>query len=220
VIDNFFVSGDRQATFARKLGYPNPLQGYYSANSLNNDYSKSKNRANRFVFVGRLVKEKNIQILVDAYKDYRSSVESPWELVICGRGDLEYLCKDTEGIQLMNFVQPQELCQILLESKCLVHPSLFEPWGLVIHEAALAGLAIISSFQTGASTAFVRDGVNGFIVNPGIYEISRSMYLITKKSEAQFEEMSNASKSLGNLWTTQKWADYVYNYVCLNRKLK
>lgn len=215
VIDNFFVSGDRQVTFARKLGYLNPLQGYYSANTFDINYDSTKHRLNRFVFVGRLVKAKNISNLIEAYKLYRQKVDDPWDLVICGKGELEYLCKQIEGITIMNFVQPKMLNEILLSSKCLIHPSIYEPWGLVIHEAALAGLAIICSFQTGASTAFVKDGINGFIINPDVKTLLNSMILLTQMSDTELEIMSKRSKLLGNLWSSQKWAEYVYKYICL-----
>ena len=42
-----------------------------------------------------------------------------------------------------------------------VLPSNYEPWGLVINEAAAAGLAIVASDVVGAAAELVQDGVNG-----------------------------------------------------------
>jgi glycosyltransferase involved in cell wall biosynthesis len=49
----------------------------------------------------------------------------------------------------------------------LVLPSDYEPWALVINEAAAAGLAIISSSVVGAAAEILRDGVNGRSFAPG-----------------------------------------------------
>jgi glycosyltransferase involved in cell wall biosynthesis len=49
----------------------------------------------------------------------------------------------------------------------LVLPSDYEPWALVIIEAAAAGLAILRSDVVGAAAELVRDGRNGRVFPPG-----------------------------------------------------
>jgi glycosyltransferase involved in cell wall biosynthesis len=211
-IDNFFVPGDRQAMFAKKLGYKNPFQGYYCANS-ERFKQVVTHTENKFIFIGRLVQVKGIEYLIAAYKKYRTLVKEPWGLVICGNGHLKNICQNQEGVELNEFVQPSELPQQLSKAKCLVLPSFFEPWGLVIHEAALAGLSIISSSAAGATTFFVRDGQNGYIINPDEHSLLRAMILISQCDDQGQIEMSATSKTLGLLWTTIKWADYVYENI-------
>lgn len=218
-IDNFFVPGDRQANFARKLGYKNPFMGYYSANTERFKDISQNSGSNKFIFVGRLVEVKGIQQLINAYKKYRQSVDNPWGLIICGKGKLKHLCENVEGIEIHGFTQPSQLPERLASAKCFILPSLFEPWGLVIHEAALAGLPIISSYVSGASTVYVRDGQNGYIINPDEESLLRSMKLISAASDKKLSEMSAISKTLGALWTTEKWADYVYQYICNRGRL-
>lgn len=215
-IDNFFVAGDRQAAFARKLGYKNPFMGYYSANTTIESLDVyNEKRLNRFIYAGRLVKEKNIEVLLKSYMIYRNLVNDPWDLVICGKGPLSHLCVNVPGVTLMSFLQPKALKQLMLSSKCLLHLSLYEPWGLVIHEAALYGLCIISSYHTGAATIFVRDGINGFVVNPEAQLIANYMKKVSCMDDLQLESMSKVSKVLGELWTTEKWAEYVFNNICI-----
>lgn len=214
-IDNFFVPGDRQANFARKLGYKNPFMGYYSANTSRFKEVLPKTGPKKFVFVGRLVPVKGIEFLMSAYKKYRKAVKDPWDLMICGKGELQHLVENQEGVEIHGFTQPSELPERLAEARCLILPSLFEPWGLVVHEAALAGLAIISSYMSGASTFYVRDGQNGYIINPDEPSLLRAMILMSESSDEKLEEMSSISRALGMLWTTEKWADYVYQYICL-----
>ncbi|MBC7914990.1 MAG: glycosyltransferase family 4 protein [Pyrinomonadaceae bacterium] len=218
-IDNFFVPGDRQANFARKLGYKNPFMGYYSANTaLFKDVQISQGE-NKFIFVGRLVHVKGIHYLMNAYKKYRESVSNPWGLILCGKGELEHLCKGQEGVEIHGFTQPSQLPQRLASAKCFILPSTFEPWGLVVHEAALAGLPIITSHKSGASTSYVRDGQNGYVVNPDEDSLLRAMKLISGASDKKLAEMSQMSKSLGMMWTTEKWANYVHQYICNHEQL-
>jgi glycosyltransferase involved in cell wall biosynthesis len=215
-IDNFFVPGDRQANFARLLGYKNPFWGYCSANTKRFKEVPLKPGANKFIYVGRLAPEKGIRYLMSTYKKYRNSISNPWGLMICGTGALLHLCENQEGVEVYGFTQPAQLPHRLAEARCLVLPSLFEPWGLVVHEAALSGLAIISSYASGASTFYVRDGQNGYVINPDESALLRAMLLISSAEEEKLDRMSSISRELGTLWTTEKWADYVYQYICLH----
>jgi glycosyltransferase involved in cell wall biosynthesis len=52
-------------------------------------------------------------------------------------------------------------------SDVLVLPSDYEPWAVVINEAAAAGLAIVCTDVVGAAAELVRDGVNGRLFPPG-----------------------------------------------------
>jgi glycosyltransferase involved in cell wall biosynthesis len=49
----------------------------------------------------------------------------------------------------------------------LVLPSDYEPWGVVVTEAAAAGLAVIASSVVGAAADVVEEGVNGRIFRRG-----------------------------------------------------
>src|SRR5258705_10117854 len=91
-IDNFFVPGDRQANFARKLGYNNPLQGYYSAFTDRFNNISGTTTSHKFLFIGRLVSIKGIENLIAAYKEYRRVVKDPLPLIIFGTGKSKSFC--------------------------------------------------------------------------------------------------------------------------------
>jgi glycosyltransferase involved in cell wall biosynthesis len=217
-IHNFFVPGDRQVHFAQKLGYENPLQGYYCAFTERFKEVKPVASSNKFIFVGRLVPEKGVDYLVEAYKEYRNTTKDPWDLIIVGKGRLRSLFENVEGIILKEFVQPNDLPAVLSQATCLILPSVFEPWALVIHEAAISGLSIICTHACGASTQFVRDGQNGYIIHADKGSLISAMKKMSAKSQKAIEEMSATSRLLGSLWTTDKWADYVYENICEPQK--
>lgn len=210
-IDTLLVCGDRQACFARKLGYGRMLYGYYAAEveRFANRLAPTARRA-AFLYVGRLVTAKNIAGLVQAYRRYREQCGDPWDLIVAGAGPLASLFAGVSGVELQGFVQPRELPAVMGRARCLVMPSVREPWGVVIHEAAAAGLPIIASYACGAATNFVRDGVNGYLVAPEAESIAAAMMRMASRSQAELNAMSRASATLAELWTPRTLAAYFH----------
>jgi len=209
-IDNFFVPGDRQAQMAFKFGYSTPFYGFYCANSRNFEQSTYNSSTRNFLFIGRLIEQKGISTLINAYKHYRLQVTNPWNLIVAGTGPLKHLLEGVEGIVLRSFVQPENLGQLFTEASCFVLPSKHENWGLVIHEAALAGQPIICTANCGASTWFVRDGLNGYITDVSETHLCDSLIKMHQLQPEAREVMSQYSFKLAKLWTVEKWADSLY----------
>ena len=209
-IDTFLVSGDRQAHFAKKLGYKEVMYGLYAA-----DTKKYKNekyitdRPKKFLFVGRLAAEKGIQSLIDAYLIYRNELDEPWDLEIIGTGPFENKLMNYPGVNYLGFVQPKDLNKFYNNARCFVLPSLREPWGVVIQEAASAGLPIIASYECGAITRFVFEGVNGIIINTNTESIKNAFIKMSCAKDEQLIEMSNNSVILAQLWSPSKLAKYL-----------
>lgn len=208
-IDNFLVAGDRQADFARKLGYDNVFYGLYAAevNRFSSKISIAK-RPKCFLFVGRLIPNKGLKNLIEAYKIYRERSSEPWGLKIVGEGELRYLLRAVSSAEYLGFVQPAKMPLIMENASCFVLPSLWEPWGVVIHEAASAGLPIIATYTCGATTNFVRDGVNGYVIPPRAKPLVESMLKISSCTSEELERMSQSSFIMAKLWTPRKLADY------------
>lgn len=213
-IDCFLVPGDRQAHFIKKLGYDCILYGLNAA-SVENFKTKVplKDRPPCFLFIGRLSSEKGISNLVRAYRIYRQQCIMPWNLNVIGTGHLKHLLDNEPGIKTFGFVQPPDLPKYMLSGRALILPSTWEPWGVVIHEAAAAGLAIIATDKCGASTAFIRDGVNGYIIQSRPRDIKDAMIKITTCGSERLEEYGNTSRILAELWTPRKLAKYLLENV-------
>ena len=91
-----------------------------------------------------------------------------------------------EGVDLLGFVQPDSLPALLARSGCLVLPSRFEPWGVVVHEAAAAGLPVVCTSVAGAASRLVLDGYNGVVVPPGDPgALARALLRISGASDAE-----------------------------------
>jgi glycosyltransferase involved in cell wall biosynthesis len=213
------LPGERQALFARKLGFTESqiLRGMYSCDhpAFRAAYGVKAQRGSAlpkaFVYVGRFSKEKGIDTLARAFKKYVSMSPDPWPLHCYGAGELQRLLEDIHGVELCGFVQPYELPTKFAAASCLILPSVFEPWGLVIHEATAAGLAVICTSACGASVHLVQDGYNGYIVEPANPDhLASTMLRYTKLSEAMRREMSANSYNLSLQYTPQRWAEYFF----------
>jgi len=124
------------------------------------------------LYCGRLVSVKRVDILLDAFA--KLSERPTWDLVIVGDGPLLSELQNRVPMEMrqrvhwLGFINDQRsIAAVERASKILVLPSDFEPWGVVINEATVAGCAIIATEAVGAAAELVRDGVNGRIVPCG-----------------------------------------------------
>ncbi len=126
-------------------------------------------RADRKVilFSGRLAAVKRIDTLIDAFVEIAD--ERPdWDVLIVGGGPLEAELRDRIPEKLKNrfvwagFINDRDTLSALYTcAEVFVLPSSYEPWGVVVCEAAAAGLAMFTSDVVGAGAELCRDGVNG-----------------------------------------------------------
>ncbi len=121
----------------------------------------------RIVYSGRLAFVKRVDLLIDAFLTVAKQ-RPEWDLIIIGDGPLKSdLMKKIPAEQSgrfiwAGFIDDQPIVSAIYRlSDVLVLPSDYEPWALVINEAAAAGLAIIASSVVGAAAEILRDGVNG-----------------------------------------------------------
>jgi glycosyltransferase involved in cell wall biosynthesis len=211
-----FVGGERQAEFARHIGFKEQ-QIWHSAFSCDTDrfnriYRQRKGQAGgnprSFLFVGLLLPKKGVGPLAEAYRSYRARTQDPWPLTVCGLGPLAEVLEGQAGVDMRGFVQPPDMAEIYAQSSCLLAPSTFEPWGYVPHEAAAAGLAVITTTVVGSSVHLVRDCFNGFLIPPEDAEsLANAMLRYTSLSDERRRTMADNSYSLSLQFTPQLWAE-------------
>jgi glycosyltransferase involved in cell wall biosynthesis len=216
LFDAAFVTGERQAVFARKLGFPPERiwRGLYSC-----DFSKfeaagrgapSIDQRRSFLYVGRLVPEKGIETLIAAYRRYRAEAQEPWPLKIAGTGPLGSMVEGEPGMEYQGFIQPDGLPSLFGSTGCFVLASRFEPWGVVIHEAAAAGLPVICTAACGSSDQLVKDGSSGFVVETDDpVSLAEAMKKVSDLTREARTEMGRASYKLACQITPTQWANVV-----------
>jgi glycosyltransferase involved in cell wall biosynthesis len=164
------VAGRWQFEYARRLGFAKEqiLPHVYSADtelfSRHWKAARDKKAANYphcFLFVGRLHPAKGLDILIEAWRMLGSQMEHDWKLVLVGNGPLEEELTGDPGMVLKGFLPPEEVASLVPDMGAFVLPSRKEPWGVVVHEFAAAGLPLVLSDVVGAGTDFLIDGFNG-----------------------------------------------------------
>lgn len=216
IADVVWLPGERQAAFARRLGFPQSaiMRGSFTCDNAafsavhDRRTSRGSPIPRRFIFVGRLVPAKGIDTLLEAYRLYGSRVSDPWPLICCGSGPMSSLLQNQRGITVEGFIQPDQMPARLESAGCLILPSVFEPWALVVHEAAAAGRLIIASENVGAVTHLVQPGYNGFIFNSNdVLGLANLMSRVSSMSDEQLDELSRASFLLSHQFSLKQWAN-------------
>jgi glycogen(starch) synthase len=130
-------------------------------------------------FVGRLVPEKGIEVLLRAIRTLKQDNPN-LSVMICGDGpsreQLEMLVEEwgLQGcVEFTGHLDRDEVTSVLQKSKVLVLPSRKESFGIVLIEAANAGCAVVAT-RTGGIPAIVDHGSNGLL-----FDIDSDEQLVT-----------------------------------------
>lgn len=216
-IDIMWVTGDRQKRLAQALGYKNDncWTGYYACDWEKFSITSPRNfdhAQKAFFYVGRYIPRKGIDILIDAYRTYRNRVDHPWELWTAGTGPEDHLLTNEEGIKNLGFVQPTQLPNLFKKVTAFVLPSKIEPWGVVVQEAAAAGLPLICSDASGASDHLLKTGKNGYLFSNGnVEQLVKSFQQMSLQTVKQWGKMSQISFELSKQYTPEIWAKTLIN---------
>lgn len=169
--NSMFVPGLYQYEYAKQLGFSslNIRTGLLSADVklFNKIHFERANLDSfkGFLFIGRFIHRKSLDILLEAYQLYSSDHPNPNKLILVGQGDLQNTIHASPNIVVHPYLDQYAIGELMKGVKAFVLPSRFEAWGVVIHEAAAAGIPIITTRETGASTSFVKSGYNGLVID-------------------------------------------------------
>ena len=169
------------------------------------------------VFIGRLSKEKGVDVLIDAFKSLESSnpqSREPFSLKVIGDGplrqSLEEKVKTQELKQTVKFLGKRghaECMQLLREACFLILPSIcYENFPLTIVEAFACGKPVVAS-NHGAMAAIVEHRKTGLLFEPGdaadlaekirwMTEYRDSCREMGKTAHAEYEAKYTASRNV------------------------
>jgi glycosyltransferase involved in cell wall biosynthesis len=128
-------------------------------------------KTNQFVYLGRLVFYKNIEVVLKAFKIAVNEFPNI-KLVIAGDGphkkSLQEIVKDLsidKNVDFIGYIAPQDKAKLLAESNALLFPSLIEGFGLVMLEAFQQKRPVLVSKITPMSD-IIENKKTGLIVDP------------------------------------------------------
>lgn len=173
-----------------------------------------------FLFVGQYIHCKNLDTLLKAYSMYREGFAGPWHLWCAGSGPLSHLLKDRPGVTDLGYQSSESCAELMGRSGAFILPSRVDHWGVVIHEAACAGLPVLSSRGCGAATHLVRDGYNGYTFPPeDAGMLANLMQHISEQGRA--EAMGKNSLRMSYQFDPKLWAKTLVEEIpfCLPRPI-
>jgi glycosyltransferase involved in cell wall biosynthesis len=193
---HMWISGKPQFAFAQRFGY--------QINNIINDIycgcfpyiNEAASFNTRFLYVGRLMHHKGLDLLVKAHKKLESDQRKKWPLHIIGDGELVNWVKDNldEYIIHIPFLQPHILHEELMKGGVGCVPSRHEQWGVIIHEYVQLGVPLITSDICGAATEFLINNSNGYIFKSGsCVDLKNKMIKMIDNYDFKYPEFSKTS---------------------------
>jgi glycosyltransferase involved in cell wall biosynthesis len=206
----FFVPGRAAAEYVRSFGVPEDRIAL-APNSVDAEIfgQAAVDRGGRdactFLYAGRLDPEKSLDLLLRAF------ARAPGRLVLAGSGPEEGRLRAlADGrVRFLGPLDRDALVPVYAEADAFVLPSRSEPWGMVLNEAASAGLPLVATEGAGAAHDLVEDGVNGFRVPVGD-EDALATALTRIAEDEPFRLAAGArSRELAARFTPEAWAEGV-----------
>lgn len=170
-----------------------------------------------FGFIGRLLKSKNLELLLRVFLNYISEYPED-KLFIYGTGPEEIFLRDFihenkvgNNIFYMGFEKDKE--KIYSNLDVLIHPSFGEGFPNVILEALCAQAFIIASDVTG-NRDIVHHGVTGLLFNPKDDEDLLKQLIFYKENPRRIPEMlQNAKIDVAKKYDIEKIAGKLLNFL-------
>jgi glycosyltransferase involved in cell wall biosynthesis len=175
-----------------------------------------------FLAVSRFAPEKNLPRLIAAFAAYRRvsarRAAPAWDLALCGSGpgaDAVERAVAASGcadaIHRPGFLQSDALAHWYAFASAFVHPSLLEPWGLVVNEAAAAALPLLVSDRAGCVDTLVPLGppetATGVRFDPSSQdEITARLQWIAELSDAARQAMGQRAAEQVAQWGPERFA--------------
>jgi glycosyltransferase involved in cell wall biosynthesis len=213
--DGGFVGGQRSAEYLHFLGFrKRPVAMGYDSVSLDRVRLNSGRNGNGltvfkdryFLIVARFAEKKNLFAALNAYRNYAQLLGAEARpLHLAGSGPLESEIRDfirihgLKNVLLHGFLNEVQVAQMLKGALALMLPSIEEQWGLVVNEALALNLPVLVSINVGARDTLVRQGVNGFVIEPS--NVDGWVWCMTQlcRSEELWLNMSVASSWMAPL---------------------
>ena len=145
------------------------------------------------LFVGRLVKEKNIDFLLHAFAKVANEYPSVC-LVLVGDGPERDKLAQTaislnisEKVVFRGWLSPTAVAEHMAASNILVLSSYYEGFGRVILEAAATGIPVVSTACIGPRE-LIQDGVTGYLIpHDDIDQMASKLLFLLRNSKVAVE---------------------------------
>ncbi|QWD11241.1 glycosyltransferase family 4 protein [Polynucleobacter paneuropaeus] len=201
----------------------------FARNSINLPYSidagryikRDKNNSNhplKCIYIGQYINRKGVPEILEAFSLIKNNEAT---LTMVGSGELNVLVEQIalkcKNINNRGFIDPNVLPKVMSEHDILLAPSHHDGWGVVVVEAMLTGLPVVSTKETGA---FLELGnPDGSQKNGTLCEVSAQsiraavMSYVDHPESVNIEGEAARGTALKSLAVTKNAAEKLINYL-------
>ncbi len=164
-----------------------------------------------FTFVGRLSTEKCVLELVHAFEKFTrlNYGNQEFVLLIAGSGELYSTISKLllvyglrSKIKMLGALETEDLIKLYDRSGCLILPSLYEPWGLVVNEALCCGCPVLVSSNCGCIEDLCADSEFSIVFDLQDRNIEEHIFEALQEAYRKFSffdlKQARKAKKLGN----------------------
>jgi 1,2-diacylglycerol 3-alpha-glucosyltransferase len=224
----FVVSGKSSREYLKQLGvHERPI--FDAPNAVDvSFFSEAAGRARRndaeirrlrnlperyFLYVGRLVPQKGVFELLEAYAKLGSEIRKATGLVFVGDGVARQGLEEKASqigpgrVVFSGFVHRDELAEFYGLAEALILPTYTDTWGLVVNEAMACGLPVLVSSAAGCVEDLLDHGKNGYVVPPrDVDHLMSAMEHLAENPDLR-RQMSGCSVERIRAYSPEKWAE-------------
>jgi glycosyltransferase involved in cell wall biosynthesis len=176
---------------------------FLNIDHLPSDFKHKDLREINFLFCSRIIKEKGILELIDAFKSLLSQKQN-LRLTIAGWFDNKNIEKKVlesiKGCEAISFLgYAKDVQKIILQSDCVVLPSYY-PEGVPrsLTESLALSRPVITTNHKGCKETCI-DGVNGYLVKPrDVSDLQEKLLSFVNLNKKEIDNMKSASLELFN----------------------
>lgn len=176
------------------------------SNSLALQRNTSRNEKLRFIFAGAMSERKSIDIILATFKRLEATSANA-ELHIYGGSDgtgwIEQ-CRLMSNVCYHGPVSQRTLAEAFSQGDCLLLPSRFDSFGMVVAEAMASGIPAVVSTRTGAKEIIARFPAAGWVIEASEEEL----YATLNKILASKDRLASAKAAAFEASKSFTWAEY------------
>lgn len=168
---------------------------------------RSRFPARVILYTGQMLDRKGVMDLIQAFQQANCP---DLGLVLVGDGpefdNYRRVTQGMTGVFWEGYVQSRDMGPYLAAADVLVMPSYLEPWGLVVNEAMAAGLPVIATTCSGATTDLVREGETGYAFTAGDVNRLATLLCSVAREPEKWKKMGEEAARRMQIYTPQDYA--------------
>lgn len=171
-------------------------------NYKNKLYIEEDNKKIKILFAGRLLVDKGLLLLIEAYKELIIKHDNI-ELIIAGDGPLKNEVTKDNTIRYVGELKHDELMKLYNQADIFINPSYSEGLPTTVLEAGMMKCAVIAT-PIGGTIEIIDDKINGLFCDTKVESIKENLEILINDSELRNKLGENMHNKILKRFTWSK----------------